>query len=241
MTRTTQETEGSAEQLTDPYLIAFLRGGPEEALRVATLGLLDRKLLSLEKSGGKVFLKAAENAFVSASNSLEREIVRVFRGTREATPALREILPGPALEVYQAELEARQLFPDDEAQRRRNGWLLTPGLFLGTVTLIKVIVGYSRGRPVSFLVILTAVILGIAYAVVHVRRTTFGDRTLEDLRTLFKQLRSQADWLRSQGSHAAMLCLAAVYGLRALPVATYPYLSDLYGLAAPIQVSQGGS
>ncbi len=36
--------------LDDPYLVAFLRGGEVEALRVVTLSLIDRGLLTLQSS-----------------------------------------------------------------------------------------------------------------------------------------------------------------------------------------------
>lgn len=36
---------------SDPYRIAYLRGGPNEALRVATIMLLDRRLLEVEAAG----------------------------------------------------------------------------------------------------------------------------------------------------------------------------------------------
>jgi uncharacterized protein (TIGR04222 family) len=47
-----QATDPPQVNLTDPYLIAFLRGGKNEVLRVATVSLIDRGLL--EVSGTQV-------------------------------------------------------------------------------------------------------------------------------------------------------------------------------------------
>src|SRR5262249_45943574 len=48
--------------MDDPYLIAFLRGGEREALRVVTLSLMDRGLLTLKSSGSSApFSASTEN------------------------------------------------------------------------------------------------------------------------------------------------------------------------------------
>src|SRR5215510_2336538 len=50
--------EGQRVKLTDPYLIAHLRGGPQEAIRVATVSLIDRGLIE-SQTGGRLSLKDA--------------------------------------------------------------------------------------------------------------------------------------------------------------------------------------
>src|SRR5580700_9216963 len=57
--------------LSDPYLIAFLRGGKNETLRVATMSLIDRKLLS--PLGAKI--EAPQSSYAKVSSSLEQKVV----------------------------------------------------------------------------------------------------------------------------------------------------------------------
>src|SRR5689334_3856669 len=60
--------------LADPYEIAYLRGGLNEALRVAAVALVDRKLLT---ENGET-LVAAEGASEQADAPIEQEILDFF-------------------------------------------------------------------------------------------------------------------------------------------------------------------
>ena len=55
--RHSAETAGPKISLTDPYLVAFLRGGQNETLRVATVSLIDRGIL---KADGKRWSRRRE-------------------------------------------------------------------------------------------------------------------------------------------------------------------------------------
>src|SRR5947207_14647132 len=62
-------------RLTDPYAIALMRGGPEEAIRVATAGLVKRGLVACKGRG----LEAAAGAAEPAQDPVDRAIVAACR------------------------------------------------------------------------------------------------------------------------------------------------------------------
>jgi uncharacterized protein (TIGR04222 family) len=77
--------------LDDPYLVAFLRGGEGEALRVATLSLIDRGLLTLKSSGkSSLFSTDVENrlevkdplAIETVKRPIEKRVLEAFRRRR---------------------------------------------------------------------------------------------------------------------------------------------------------------
>lgn len=90
----------------DPYLVAHLRGGTNEALRVAVVSLLDRGLLSMEGD----LLAAAPQTTRSVRRPLERAVLGHF-----SRPGMADsIFSSVAREVCQgleADLRSRKLLP----------------------------------------------------------------------------------------------------------------------------------
>jgi uncharacterized protein (TIGR04222 family) len=89
----------------DPYLIAYLRGGKNEALRVATVSLVDRAILKWE---GLTTLSATPH---EPARPIEQALVRHF-----AQPALAtSIFPGSILaattDEYRTKLSRLKLLP----------------------------------------------------------------------------------------------------------------------------------
>ena len=68
----------------DPYEVAYLRGGADEAIRVATLSLVDRGLLEVDGAN----LKAVPGAGDRVRRSLERAVLSEFGGPSPAWSAL---------------------------------------------------------------------------------------------------------------------------------------------------------
>src|SRR5262249_60825982 len=58
---------------TDPFLLACLRGGPAEVIRVATLGLIDRGLLTVS---GRTITRSANTELVG--RRIEKEVLSHF-------------------------------------------------------------------------------------------------------------------------------------------------------------------
>ena len=83
---------------SDPYLIAFLRGGKNEALRVATVSLVDRGLLDID---AKDALHARSGAADAAARPIDNALLGYFGEPRGAT----EIFNDGGLEAACAEYQ----------------------------------------------------------------------------------------------------------------------------------------
>ena len=226
---------GNRPRLTwdDPYLIAYLRGGPNEALRVASVSLIDRGLLSLD--GDRVV--AARGAAEHAQRPLDRALLLHFHTAAAADTIFDDRLRGVADDAYEARLAAMRLLPDDaqRAERRQRIWWVL-GLLLG-LAAFRVARSLATGHPnVIFLVVLAVLVTFVTCRVLRPRVTALGATVLDDLRTLFASLRHRAASIRPGGHTSEAVLLAAVFGVGMLPAAGFPYVKQLYPRAA----SDGG-
>jgi uncharacterized protein (TIGR04222 family) len=223
-------------ETTDPYLIAYLRGGANEALRVATVALIDRGLLGMDEAADAVVARAKPDA---ARRPIEQALLRHFE-----QPHLPKTIFGvsaleAACDQYDARLTQLGLLPGPDQKSARRRLLSVALLVLLGLSVAKIVVALGRGRTnVGFLVVLTLVASVIAAIVVRPRLTARGARVLADLRRLFRRLRDRAETLRPGGATADAALLAAVFGLAALPSAGFAFARQLYPKASS---STGGS
>jgi uncharacterized protein (TIGR04222 family) len=222
---------------SDPYLIAYLRGGTHEAARVATVSLIDRGLLK-EKD---TWLTTSE-FIASARRPIENAILEVFRQSADA----QAILGAPSIERacdnYQRTLTRLGLLPDEETRAARHRRLAAALLILLGMAAAKIAVALSRGRTnIVFLVILAVISCIIAYRLIQRLRTRRGDAVLADLQKLFARLKDRASSLRAGGATSEVALLTAVFGLSALPEDRFPYARRLYPKAATVGSSCGAS
>ena len=214
--RRAAERGGGKITLSDPYLIAYLRGGSNEALRVATISLVDRGLLEMKDDNE---LKAKASKVAQASHALETAVLEHFEKTQSAISLYKNLaLQGVADRELGDTLRKHGLLPDAQVARQRKGRLVMVVVLLWILAFIKVMLALSRGRTnVGFLVVL-AILSGIVALAIHnPRRTARGESLLQDLRGLFSHLKQRASGLRTGGATAEMALLAAVFGLGALP------------------------
>src|SRR5260370_39557672 len=165
--------------LSDPYQIAWLRGGTPEAAPIAVLSLIDRGLLAVT-GDNLVNLSTAQPV---ARERIERAILA---GCAQSGAPATVILGEPAVEracaSYRARLERLQLMPDGamRAQRYRR-FAIAAAILLG-VALGKIVIAFGRGRyNVEFLVILTAIALGVVWVLVRRPRTHPANMMLTNL------------------------------------------------------------
>src|SRR5260370_27585125 len=98
------------------------------------------------------------------------------------------------------------------AQRYRR-FAIAAAILLG-VALGKMVMAFGRGRyNVEFLVILTAIALGVVWFLVRRPRTHLGNRMLKDLKRLFRALRQRAATIRPGAMTSDAMLLAAVFGI----------------------------
>ncbi|HYE94223.1 MAG TPA: TIGR04222 domain-containing membrane protein [Terriglobales bacterium] len=211
--------------MSDPYIIAFLRGGAEEAARVATVSLIDRGVL------------VANNAYLLVARGergrltpLEQAIVASVAPTASA---MRDVLGSPrvaaACVAYETALKRHALIPNDamRAERRRRR-LAALAILLGLAGA-KIVVALSRGRANIAVLIVLAIGFAIAALVITSRfRTARGTALLNDLRRLFERLRARAPQFAPGRATADVALLTAVFGVGALPVDRFPYVRRLF-------------
>ncbi|MEO8386135.1 MAG: TIGR04222 domain-containing membrane protein [Betaproteobacteria bacterium] len=223
-----------AQNMTDPYLIAYLRDGENEALRVATVALLDRGLLI---AVGETLKTKNAKAFGVVQRPIEKAILQHFTAPGEGHKVFKDVAAMSACTSYGNLLKQQGMIADAGVYMQR----LLPALaalgLLIAVTWTKISIAFSQGRHnVGFLVALTILFSIIAIVIWRRRRTARGDEMMTDLRSLFSRLKDRAKSMHAGGQTNEAALLAAVFGLSALPVASFPFLEKLY----PVKTRDGG-
>jgi uncharacterized protein (TIGR04222 family) len=225
--------------LADPYLIAFLRGGKNEALRVVTMALMDRNLLAAD--GTKI--ASTEAAWGKARSELEQKIVRHFTPSAEACSVFQTKEAAPEMRRYEEELTRLGLLPDYDVKESRllRMWLALLAV-LG-IAVTKIIVALNTGHSnIAFLCIL-AVLFTIAIVFIsRPRQTRAGARMIDDLQTMCEGLKARSSQLQGGASPAEFALMAAVFGMATVPSAKklFPQAGDS-GCGSTCGSSGGGS
>lgn len=203
--------------LTDYLKIAYLRGGPDEALRVATISLLDRGLV-----------EAVDEHHVQISSAkmpagLQRTEQRVLEACQHSTRA-SAIVDDTSLRITvttecEGHLVRAGLLPDDKVKADRLLLLVASVAFLGLVAILKIAIALGRGRTnIGFLIAAVAIFGYVIYRIANPFRTLAGEAMLADLRQLFRALKHRTWWSIGPPSEPQELALvAAVFGISALP------------------------
>lgn len=216
-------------QLTDPYEIAFLRGGANEVLRLAATGLIDRGILQVDETKLSI---ADEGRGRVLRNPIERAVLDHFRSEKE----LRSLFSDGALKepaaLYPAHLSELGLI--NGTGERLQQWLmcLTAIAVLWLTAIVKIRMGIARHHPFSYLVMLSIAFTVGCFVVGFRRRTQRGERFLADMRTLFEPLRQRSGSFIPRSNNDEVLLMAAVFGVTSLPNSTYPYAHKLFAKSA---------
>jgi len=215
--------------LSDPYLIAYLRGGREEALRVSVISLVDRGMLVMD---GRLVRRADNVAYDMVGRPIERAVFEKFSFPGEAVTILKSRNLSRNLtqvfQFYQDSLERLGLLPDAAVFNARLMRLL-PGLAaLMVVGVIKIQIGLSLERPVGFLFMMMIVAIVIAAAISFPRLTARGKAMLEDVTNLYSGLRTQVNSFQPGSASAELTMFAAVFGVAALAESPLGYTQTLF-------------
>jgi uncharacterized protein (TIGR04222 family) len=225
-TREREARPGALGLTNDPYQIALLRGGRDEAIRVAVVTLLDRGLL-VEESGS-LHAPRSDGAEL-VRHPLDRALLDCFKAPAPAARALASPDAIAACDTYERELEKKQLVASRKTRAARFApFAIALSLTLG-VALARIAYALAKGRTnVGFLVIL-AIVCAVALLVAYRKRlTALGADTLRGLERLYTAARGRlAQNLSGIDSFDASL-VAAVYGLAALPAMQFPYLARVF-------------
>ena len=213
--------------VSDPLLIAYLRGGHAEAMRVATVSLVDRGLLLCNGS----YLTTASHARPEAvRRPIEKELLRKFAASGEASSMFGDAALKATLVEYERKLTELRLLPDGYIQRGRALIFSCALLVLGGGSFLKIVIALERGRTnVGFLIVLTLISLVVALAASFPRLTQTGKNLLADLKELYSDLKTRAPMIRPGGSTLEPLMLASVYGVGALAAGDgFTYTKSLF-------------
>lgn len=219
--------EGAAPRIdtSDPYLIAYLRGGKNEAARVAAVSLVDRRLLK-EEGDDKLWSVGGSG---TVRRPIEKAVLRVFARPEPVKALFDSSDVETACREFEDHLKRRGCLPTDEVRAQRRRLLVTALAVLLGVAAIKIAVALARGRTnIIFLIISAIVFTIVCWKVVNRRRTRRGDETMQDLQRLFERLKNRALSLVPGGANADAVMLAAVFGVTALPSSGFAYAHRLF-------------
>ena len=183
----------------DAYEAAYLRGGANEAVDTAVAVLVQKHLLKVSKT-----TRALKTAAPLPTGAHWFEKV-IHQAVGSSGHTINEIHKSSLIEPYTAQLAGPlkqwELIPSD------NRWLkartVSALVMLAVVVLgvMKIFVGLSRNRPVSFLVVLCIIAGFITLSVFKSRpaRTRLGEQALKQLQdesaALQMAARTQQYWL----------------------------------------------
>jgi uncharacterized protein (TIGR04222 family) len=211
---------------TDPYTIAFLRGGPAEALRVAAVTLLERGALLL--APGDTLHVSRNVSLRSDASPIERAVHQHFAGGEDASSIFRdEALQITSRTHAEPALEAAGLIPDVALKDARQRRFLFALVALAVLAGLKITVALSRGHSnVGLLLVAVLVCASVAYRITRRHRTPAGDRTLDYLMQTFAPTRGRVQRMNHPPPED-MAVVAAVFGFGALEAAAYAQVKAL--------------
>ncbi|MET3129922.1 uncharacterized protein (TIGR04222 family) [Oxalobacteraceae bacterium GrIS 1.11] len=216
------------EMASDPYLIAYLRGGAHEAVKVATISMVDRSLLHFE--GGKL-RASSPNGVRLVQREIERELLTHYQAPGAPGAMLAGASGLRSCIQYQKQLEESGLLVSAGSHSERRAPVVIALIALIGVGALKIMVALAHGHyNIGFLIVLC--LLASIYPIWQLRRrgNWRGEAQLQDLRTLFGRLKSRAHRLPAGGASNEMALLAAVFGMDVLPATLFPFVKQLYPL-----------
>ena len=223
---------------SDPYLVAYLRGGEPETMRVAAVSLIDRGLLQLRDERLTV---VDEKAIELVRRPVEAAVLRRAHAAADLSRFFDSRTIKAATEEYQVKLQQFRLLPDKQIFAVRKFLLLVALGILFGFALISIAAAAMRGRHnVLFLVIFAAVFSYVAIRRYNPFRTALGDTLIADLQTLFQPLKNRAAMIIPGGATGEAALLMAVFGIGALPATKFP-AARRFEDTASTRTSCGGS
>ncbi len=217
---------GALSLTNDPYQIALLRGGPEEAIRVAVVTLLDRGLLTEED--GRLFAPRAD-ATALVRHPLDRALLECFRVPAPAEQAITSRTALAACKTYEQALEKNQLLAGRKTRAARFTPLVLALAFMLGVAVVRIVYALSRGRTNVGFLILLAIICAVALVIAYRKRlTALGADTLRGLERLYAGAKRRIAQSVSPADSFDASLVAAVFGLAALPADQFPFLARVF-------------
>jgi uncharacterized protein (TIGR04222 family) len=230
--------DSPAFDTSDAYLIAHLRGGSTEAARVATVSLIERKLLTVGADGKITFQNRQKDA---ARNPLEHAILAYFINSNDPVGMFKDPGVKQAAEWYRERLSQMGALPSAAQKTQRLiVFAVGLGLLLG-VGILKIELALERGRHnIGFLIALMIIDVFVGIGVGFPRLTALGKSMVQDLQALFSRLKP-AKTSKAHGTPNEAAMIAAVFGIAAMPALGYPYVRQVFPKASTSSSAACGS
>lgn len=209
---------------SEPYLIAYLRGGQAEMVRAAVISLVDRGYLIAD---GPRLTVAPSPPGPPLEHPFEFALIEACRDrTVEATGLLEMEELKAISEGYRARLTELRLLPDREVRGRRLYVALLGMVVLFGVASIKLHVAAERGRHnTGILEVLRLAAPVVCFILVlRPKRTRTGDLFLKDLKSLCETLSEP----RPETGGRELLLLIAVFGVSAVSTTSHAFAKELF-------------
>ena len=224
---------------TDPYSIAYLRSGSAEALRIATVSLMDRGLLRSKGNGNVARARTDAASFVK--RPIEKAVLDFFNTERVGYTIASSTIDKKLVSCcndYESKLKDAGLICNDAIKRTKVRFVLPYMVIMVSLSIIKTFIALNRGHfNLYFLIILTIVFYVAADRMLNARLTASGKDLLSKLRSKFTFLKARAETLHSGGETNDLSFIAAVYGLSVIPALEFPYIKDVFPRAATASTS----
>jgi uncharacterized protein (TIGR04222 family) len=165
----------------DPYEAAYLAAGASLAVDAAIASLVQRETLAVETGGRRLTIAGRLR---DKSHDLERAVYKSIAAEAGATvEAVRPDAKRAADKIRQRLEDLGLVVADGAAWTARLSSVVPIGALI-VLGLMKIQVGMSRNRPVSFLVILCilSALIAVAFLAVRPLRSRRGDRVLGRLK-----------------------------------------------------------
>ncbi len=219
--------------LKDPYLIAYLSGGPSLCLQAVVMSLVDRGLM---ESRSNTVVTKKNQALDLALPEIERALLNYFSTVRST----KELETNDGLrrnaEAYGKKLRALRLLPDEKITRNRNRMLnALMGIFL-IIGFIKLGIAMGRGRHNVFFLIIIGFIFSFGMVkLFDPRLTVLGKKVLSDFKDMFYTLYLKRKYLKTLGTSMDLAWLVALYGMDSVPLGVYPFAGHIFYEFKPMQ------
>lgn len=224
----------------DPYEVAFLRGGENEALRLLLLSLIHRGYLEITGDKEKTIRQKRGNPDPRHLNATEATVFGWFRTEQKAADIFTLASATTEFTDWCAQFESRlrteQLLSEPPAKRAMLIVATCGALVLLALGGYKLAIALSRGRSnvgflIALMVISTIVVFAVSYASVG-RVSARGKSWLERLELAFEKLKSRAVSATAQADDAALLLLVSTYGISVLEDTIYSSYPKMFKRAA---------
>jgi uncharacterized protein (TIGR04222 family) len=224
-----------AQQLAkDPYLVAYLRGGRDELLRVAVVSLIERGLV---KATGSQLELADHDAAAKVRRPLDKTILMAVATDGDAHALYSNELVKREADLHAMPLQQLGVLPDDNCRRASVIVCVVCLFFLWIIAFAKIVIALSRGHTnLGFLLVLAIAALPVLIWSSNVRTTALGQQTCRSLRDLFQGLHGRRTGLHLSQTTSELTFLAAVFGMAALPYEVSTLIKPLR-----LQPQSGGS